>query len=533
MNCILKIMAFSVHFFLFLSSEQKSISDPDLIALREETREAFHHAYNSYLAYGFPFDEVMPISCLPRRYDRRTRGDLDDVLGGYMLSLIDSLDTLIIMREFDMFKDALQKLKSLKLNRNVFISVFEANIRVVGGLLSAHQLALEIFDNKTYDGISLLDSAKDIATRLLPAFNTATGIPVHKVNLLKGKNRQEQRHTCTAAGGTFLLEMGLLSRLTGDSSFELASRKALNAIWDRRSNISLVGSLIDTHSGVWLQAHSGIGAGIDSFYETMLKSSIMLGDKDMLAIFEDAYSAVQKNTLFEVDSSRTLNFEVDMHKGREQPYSYYVSALQAFWPALQVLAGHVSSAKETFAGLLRIWSKFSALPDIYDHSTQSLLTYAVDYPLRPELVESAYYLYGATLDPDYLQFGQKFFLSLQNRSRAACGYASIADVSSGRLDDRMDSYFLAETLKYLYLLFDEGLPPGKRNSIFCQKSALRSSFRKQEPSKPCIHKLDTLFSTEGHLLLINGGRGNRRLGAVPTVSAERRAHAEHYCERHD
>ena len=70
-------------------------------------------------------------------------------------------------------------------------------------------------------------------------------------------------------------------------------------------------------------------------------------------------------------------------------------------------------------------------------------------------MESAYHLYTATRDAKYLHFGRKVLFSLQNTSRAKCGYAATADVRTGRLDDRMDSYFLAETVKYLYLLFDE------------------------------------------------------------------------------
>ena len=70
-------------------------------------------------------------------------------------------------------------------------------------------------------------------------------------------------------------------------------------------------------------------------------------------------------------------------------------------------------------------------------------------------MESAYHLYGATKQQTYVEFGKKTLWLLQNTSRVACGYASIADVDTKRLDDRMDSYFLAETLKYLFLLFDE------------------------------------------------------------------------------
>lgn len=76
-----------------------------------------------------------------------------------------------------------------------------------------------------------------------------------------------------------------------------------------------------------------------------------------------------------------------MYKGYKQPYSYYVSSLQAFWPSLQVLAGHIPDAIEEFDSLAELWVKYNnALPDIYDIKKDSLLHYARDYPLRPELV---------------------------------------------------------------------------------------------------------------------------------------------------
>jgi hypothetical protein len=183
-----------------------------------------------------------------------------------------------------------------------------------------------------------------------------------------------------------------------------------------------------------------------------------------------------------------------MHSGKENVFSHFVSALQAFWPTVQVLLGDVAAAEKTFnvrrdgarssqadiapQALLSIWHKYGALPELYDVARGSLIHYGRDYPLRPEMVESAYYLYVATREPKYLRFAQDVVRILQQRCRFAslqvyvhegcvsdrsvlcvgrvqCGFASIADVETHRLDDRMDSFFLSETLKYLFLLFDE------------------------------------------------------------------------------
>lgn len=269
----------------------------------------------------------------------------------------------------------------------------------------------------------------------------------------------------------------------------------------------------------------------------MLKSHILLGDEEMLSSFVEAYGAAQKFTLRD-----GLNIEVDMHSGL--PHYFYVSALQAFWPALQVLSGHLSAASKTFTHLHGLWSKYKALPDIFDMKHNALLPWARDSPLRPELIESgsfsssslsyfslsdvtfsnflslyvAFYLYSATNDEKYLKFGRDVLWALQNKSRVKCGYASIADVETGRLDDRMDSFFLSESLKYLFLLFDEGLPEALRESAFCNafKESRNSTTEPQDSIqsglsdgdhqrsiRPCVSKVNSLFSTEGHVFIID------------------------------
>jgi hypothetical protein len=347
-----------------LRSNEIQINEQDLVNYRDETREAFLHSYNSYLRYAYPYDELMPLSCGPRKHTNRTRGSIDDVLGGYMLTLIDSLDSLIIFKEYTLFFDALDKISTISFSTDIEVSVFELNIRVLGGLLSAHQLAVELFsdsdnDGRIYDGELLLNLAIDVGNALLPAFNTKTGIPIHKVNLIKGVNKQERTYTCTAAGTSFLLEMGLLSRLTGDPIYESAARKSLQYVWDKRSKNDLVGGLIDVHTGQWLEGHISIGAGVDSFYETILKSSILLGDSHILETFNQAYTAVEKHTRME-----GYYREVDMNT--KQLFTNYVSALGAFWPALQVLHGDISGGIQTFKQFEGLWDVYGSLPDIYN-----------------------------------------------------------------------------------------------------------------------------------------------------------------------
>ena len=109
------------------------------------------------------------------------------------------------------------------------------------------------------------------------------------------------------------------------------------------------------------------------------------------------------------------------------------------------------------------------------------------YLLRPEFVESTYFLHRATGDPHYLDVGEEVLRSLQKHTRVTCGYATIKDVRTLQKEDRMDSFVLSETFKYLYLLFaDESESP--------------------------INVHDFVFTTEGHLLPLSLARLSNRYG---------------------
>ena len=477
-------------------------TDDELVSLRDEVKEAFLFAYDSYIQYGVPYDEVLPMSCQGRSYKHRIRGTLDDSLGNYYLTLIDSLDSLVLLNEQKRFVTAIFYLKSkLTFNTDIDVSTFETNIRVLGGLLSAHQLSLVLMNNPannfTYDGF-LLDFAKDLGDRLLPAFNTPSGIPYHRINLIHGLRKNETSLTCPAAGGTYLMELGLLSRLLKNSKYENAAFKATKSIFDRRSSIDLIGSLIDVNTGTWHYTHSGIGAGFDSFFEYLIKGYSLLGDIRLLKMFDITYNAIEKHVNF----NNNTYIEVDMVEGRKKPVNLLLSSLSAFWPALQVIAGKISSARKSFEVFRHYYKKFSVgLPDLYDIGSDSLLEYGRGNINRPEMIESSYMLYTATKDEKYLSFAKEFLVNVQS-TRAPCGYSGYSDVLLKTIDDRMDSFVIAETLKYLYLIFDEGIKShSKRRSFFCNTNTT---------SESCISKASTIFTTEGHLFIID--KSSRRNG---------------------
>ena len=81
------------------------------------------------------------------------------------------------------------------------------------------------------------------------------------------------------------------------------------------------------------------------------------------------------------------------------------------------------------------------------------------YLLRPETVESFFVLYHLTGDPIYREWGWEVFQAIERYCKTEAGYGKLNNVRSFRSpEDSMESFFMAETLKYLYLLFDPETP---------------------------------------------------------------------------
>lgn len=460
--------------------ESQSMTPEEKTVIRDQIIEMFDHAYGSYMKYAYPADELMPLSCRGRvRGQEPNRGDIDDSLGKFSLTLIDTLDTLVVLNKLDEFEDAVRKaVTDVRLDNDVVVSVFETNIRVLGGLLGAHVMAdllRQRGERMQWYRDELLHMAKELGHRLLPAFNTTSGLPYPKVNLRYGvlnplSRTGTESDTCTACAGTMILEFAALSRLSGESVFEEHARKALDVLWQRRQRGSdLVGTVINIHNEEWVRRDSGVGAGIDSYYEYLMKAYILLGDNVFLERFNIHYSAIMKYI-----SQPPLLLNVHMHNPTVSVRSW-MDSLLAFFPGLQVLRGDLKPAIETHEMLYQVTKQHKFLPEAF---TTEFRVHWGQHLLRPEFAESTYYLYKATGDPYYLRVGQSIVEKLNAYARVPCGFAAVQDVRTGTHEDRMDSFFLAEMFKYLYLLFSE---------------------KSQLP----IDVDDYIFTTEAHLLPVS------------------------------
>ncbi|KAH8870466.1 ER degradation-enhancing alpha-mannosidase-like protein 2 [Schistosoma japonicum] len=433
---------FCISFFFFLIIHNKIGLAHDMENLKYRVKNIFYHAYDSYLKYAYPLDELRPLSC-----------DGHDTWGSFSLTLIDALDTLVIMDNFTEFRRAARALlRHLDSEKNVNASVFETNIRVVGGLISAHLLSrragFEVEPSWPCSG-ALLSQAEIFANKLLPAFNTPTGMPYGTINFkLGGVPVNETTVTCVAGVGTFILEFGTLSRLTGDPRYEAAAMRALKAIWKHRSSLGLLGNHIDITTGSWTARDATIGSGVDSYFEYLVKGAALFRLPELDSMFREYRLAIEKHI-------RHGDWNPMINKDKGGVTMPVFQSLEAFWPGLLALTGDLDGARRHLTAYHEIWRQHGFLPELYSLTEEKAIKGREAYPLRPELIESILYVYRATRDPALIDMGVDILTSIEVAARTSCGFATVADVTKHTLEDRMESFFLAETTKYLYLLFDE------------------------------------------------------------------------------
>jgi hypothetical protein len=400
----------------------------DRAALAARVRAELLHAWSGYRQYAWGHDELKPLSRTAHDWHAET----------LLMTAVDALDTLLLMRLEAEAAEAREAVARLSFDKDISVKNFEITIRVLGGLLSAHQL--------TGDP-RLLAQAEDLGRRLLPAFDSPTGMPYMYVNLKTGRTSGAKSNP--AEIGTLLLEFGTLARLTKKDVFYQKPKKALLALSQRRSRIGLLGEEIDVETGEWTSRTSHVGGGIDSYYEYLLKCERLFGDADCGRIWRESRRALHRYLADETPTGLWYG-EADMVTGRRTATTY--GALHAFLPAVLALDGDLKRARRLQDSGLRMWALHGIEPDGLDY--RALRVVAPAYPLRPEIVESAYTLERRTGDPRYVEMGRTFLDGLTTFCRTDAGYATLKDVVSKEKGDLMPSYFLAETLKYLYLLFD-------------------------------------------------------------------------------
>lgn len=424
--------------------------DPINNQRREKVKEAMLHAWNSYVKYAWGQDELQP----------QSKNGVNS-FGGLGATLIDSLDTLYIMGLEDEFRKAREWVaNSLNFNKDYEASVFETTIRVVGGLLSAYDLSGdEVF----------LEKAKDIGDRLLPAWDTPSGIPYNRIHLGRGNVHNSAwtgGDSILADSGTEQLEFIALSQRTGDPKYQQKAENVITQLQKIFPSDGLLPIFINPHSGT-PSYHSTItfGAMGDSFYEYLLKAWVQGNKTESVKHYRKMWETSMEGLLTLVRKTTPSSFTYLCEKTGES-LSDKMDELACFVPGMLAL-GSSGYEPDKAAKILSLaeelaWTCYNfydstptklAGENYFFHPGQDMNVGTSWNILRPETVESLMYLWRYTGNKTYQEWGWNIFQAFEKNSRVDSGYVGLKDVNTGDKDNMMQSFFLAETLKYLYLLF--------------------------------------------------------------------------------
>ncbi|XP_021854755.1 mannosyl-oligosaccharide 1,2-alpha-mannosidase MNS3 isoform X2 [Spinacia oleracea] len=470
---------------------------------QQQVREAFIHAWSGYKKYAMGFDELMPLS---------KRGI--DSLGGLGATVVDALDTAMIMGVEDIVNEAgswIETHLAEKISQKGQVNLFETTIRVLGGLLSAYHLSGGASVETTSVGpkpIVYLNTATMLADKLLVAFTSSPSpIPFSDVIL-----RDNSAHAApdglssTSEASTLQLEFNYLSDISGDQKYSLEAMKVLKHIKTLPKVEGLVPIYISPQTGEFSGQNIRLGSRGDSYYEYLLKVWLQQGANQnsnltyLHSMYEEAMKGV-RHLLVKKSVPNGLVFVGELPYGASGSFSPKMDHLVCFLPGTLALGATKGMTKSkamrdnllTFEDLenLRLAEDLVKTcvetylvtstglgPEIayfhvedyfeegYDGGNKSskYLNDIIIKPadrhnlLRPETVESLFVLYRITEDPKYREWGWQIFEAFEKYTKVSSGgYTSLDDVTSvpPNRRDKMETFFLGETLKYLYLLFGD------------------------------------------------------------------------------
>jgi hypothetical protein len=427
---VTRIIAGVLASILWIAAAQAApaFTDAHSAQLTREVKQEFLHGWTNYETYAWGHDSLKPLSRTPKDWYGQS----------LLMTPVDGLDTLILMGlkpEAD--KDRALIDSQLSFDKDISVKNFEITIRLLGGLLSSYELSGDAH---------LLALAHDLGTRLLPVFNSPTGLPYVNVNLRTGA--VSGTDTNPAETGSLILEFCTLSRLTGDPVYCQRAKRALVETFKRRSAIGLVGDGIDSVTGKWTSTDSHVSGGIDSYYEYQWKCWKLLADRDCLAMWNASIGAINGHIADERNGELWYG-HADMNTGARTATQW--GALDAFFAGLLAFSGDTARATRLQDSSMAMWNLNHVEPEVYDYATGKVID--PRYPLRPEIVESAYYLWRLTGDDKYRRMGESLFRDFVACCRVPYGYAALTDVATKAKKDDMESFVFAETFKYFYLLF--------------------------------------------------------------------------------
>ncbi|HEU4426518.1 MAG TPA: glycoside hydrolase family 47 protein, partial [Pilimelia sp.] len=408
-------------------------------AAAEDVRNELLLTWRSYERFAWGHDELMPVSGGASEFF-----DDNHPVG---LTIVEVLDTLFLMRLDDELAKGVAWIRDNLdfAGIDVPVQVFETNIRMVGGLLSGYLATGERV---------LLAKAKEIADILLPAFERSpTGAPYRFVTPSTGEVSGAENFL--AEIGTIITEFGTLSRLVGDNRYYLAAKKAMQAVYDRRSSLNLVGTTLNIETGAWVNNVASIHPPVDSYFEYLWDGWDLFRDRDLRAWYDVLTRAIIAHEAVwlrrEGQPRAHLWFaRVNMDTGQLSTLNQ--SELGSFYAGLLGQSGHLRLGDEYLRSWTSLLDRYPVLPGV---DPLSGVAYVRANALRPEYVDSAFNLWLVTRRERYRELAYDYYVRQKTHSRVPNGWTVIDDVTTTPVThgDLTSGYWWSEQMKYWYLMF--------------------------------------------------------------------------------
>ncbi|TID26004.1 class I alpha-mannosidase protein [Venturia nashicola] len=392
------------------------------------------------------------------------------------------------------------------------INVFETTIRYLGGFLAAYDLTGGQYP-------VLLQKAGEIGDMLYVAFDTPNRMPITRWNFraaAAGTAQESSEHMLVAEIGSLTLEFTRLSQLTGDPRYFDAVQRIMDVFDKQQNRTNLPGmwpTVVNAKTGDFTSGTGfTIGGMVDSLYEYLPKQHLLLGGAtdQYRKLFENALIAMKRNIFYRpmTPDGRSILLAGEVNSDGKTPVDQLKTEPQAqhlgcFAGGMVGIAAKIFESEEdldvakklvegciwgyeTFPngimpeimhtipcqnkdkcdweGNKWIWAVSNAyggdgLTIIQDHHLPKGVAKVDDprYTLRPEAIESVFILYRITGDPSLRERAWKMFNSIIKSSITDIAHAALTDcmVDKPRKSDRMESFWMAETLKYFFLIFSD------------------------------------------------------------------------------
>lgn len=431
------------------------IADPEkkAAARADAVRDAIKHFWKGYKETAFGADEVRPIN-----------GGAGGSWGSLGMTILDSLDTIWLAGLKEEFLEGEEFVAKLNFDMSAGrVSFFETTIRALAGLLSSYALS----KHKVF-----LDKARDIGDRLLQAFFHG-GVWAAAYISLRDRSDVEKapswRRNSVALSdiGSNVMEFAYLSEATGDPKYKDAAEANMRKIMGLGRPLAPMFLNVDSKS--FAGGTVSMAAYSDSYFEYLLKMYVLTGKRER--IYLDTWKAAMaemRDVLIRKSPDGFTYVSNSGESGMKGSGETRMDHLSCFMGGNLALGSYLIPEKDAESWWLPTAHEITKTcyelyrrsptgltPEVNSFAGSSPMPLERQYRLRPETLESIYYMYRVTGDETYRDWSWNIFKAIDKVARVRYGFAKVQNTQIAPkppLEDSQETFMGAETLKYALLI---------------------------------------------------------------------------------